>query len=592
MMNTYSVLAKILVLTFVVTSIPFCSSSNTSKRYQFNVLYACVCVCLLVVEWKNITRVCSTKAILTVNGEYPGPTIAVNEGDDVEIKVTNGVSINTTIHWHGIKQLRTGWADGPAYVTQCPITPGRSYTYKFTVTGQRGTLWWHAHIAWQRATVYGAIIIYPRMPYPFAAPVEAEIPIIFGEWWNLPVEGIEDEMYKYGSGPNSSDAYTINGLPGSLYPCSVKDTFIQTVEHDKIYMLRIINAALNDELFFAISNHTLTVVEVDASYTKPFDTEAIMITPGQTYTVLLNTNQHKPDSSGLFVMAARPYLTTVFPFDNSTTIGFLKYKGSKAEHMVLPKPSNLVLPRHLPRMEDHAYATKFVSKLRSLGTTRYPCKVPKKIDKRVVITISLNLQDCPANETCKGFNEKRYAASMNNQSFVRPMTSILEWHYKNYSSMQYSHDFPLQPPHVFDYTGVDPLTHNLNPNFGTKLFAVEYGTRLEIVLQDTSFLNLENHPIHIHGHNFFVVGRGFGNFNAEKDTTQYNLVDPPERNTVGVPMGGWAAIRINADNPGVWFMHCHLEEHTSWGLASGFIVKDGVKPSQRLLPPPDDLPPC
>ncbi|KAJ0764903.1 putative laccase [Helianthus annuus] len=141
-------------------------------------------LCVLVdfqVEWKNITRVCSTKAILTVNGEYPGPTIAVNEGDDVEIKVTNGVSINTTIHWHGIKQLRTGWADGPAYVTQCPITPGRSYTYKFTVTGQRGTLWWHAHIAWQRATVYGAIIIYPRMPYPFAAPVEAEIPIIFGK---------------------------------------------------------------------------------------------------------------------------------------------------------------------------------------------------------------------------------------------------------------------------------------------------------------------------------------------------------------------------------------------------------------------------
>ncbi|CAH1413130.1 unnamed protein product [Lactuca virosa] len=82
-----------------------------------------------------------------------------------EIKVTNGVSINTTIHWHGIKQLRTGWADGPAYFTQCPIRPGQSYTYKFTVSGQRGTLWWHAHIAWQRATIYGAIIVYPRMPY-------------------------------------------------------------------------------------------------------------------------------------------------------------------------------------------------------------------------------------------------------------------------------------------------------------------------------------------------------------------------------------------------------------------------------------------
>ncbi|KAL8200701.1 hypothetical protein R6Q57_012040 [Mikania cordata] len=579
MMNQWCVvMTKIFVVSLLVTT---CSSSITTKRYKFNV------------EWKTITRLCSTKAILTVNGEYPGPTIAVNEGDDVEINVTNGVSINTTIHWHGIKQRRTGWADGPAYVTQCPITPGRSYTYKFKITGQRGTLWWHAHIAWQRATIYGAIIIYPRMPYPFTPPVDAEIPIIFGEWWNLPVEGIEDEMYRFGGGPNSSDAYTINGLPGPLYPCSTKDTFVQTVESNKIYLLRIINVALNDELFFSIANHTLTIVEIDASYTKPFDTEAIMITPGQTFTVILKTiNQHK-FSNGLFVMAARPYLTTVFPFDNSTVIGFLKYKGTMAENKLHPDPSDhLVLPHHLPRMEDHAYATKFVSQLRSLGSNRYPCKVPKKIDKRVVITISLNVQDCPANQTCKGYNGKRFAAAMNNQSFVRPQTSILEWHYRNYSSKHYSVEFPLNPPHVFDYTGVDPLKPNLNPNFGTKMFAVEYGTRLEIVLQDTSFLNIENHPIHIHGHNFFIVGTGFGNYNAEKDAAGYNLVDPPERNTVGVPVGGWAAVRINADNPGVWFMHCHLEEHTSWGLALGFIVKSGTKPSQRLVPPPDDLPPC
>lgn len=579
-MNQNCVLLAILAVSLLVTIIPCFSSSSTAKRFEF------------YVEWKNVSRLCSRKAILTVNGEFPGPTIAVNEGENVEIKVTNGVSINTTIHWHGIKQLRTGWADGPAYITQCPIRPGQYYTYKFTVTGQRGTLWWHAHIAWQRATIYGAIIIYPRMPYPFSTPIEAEIPIIFGEWWNLPVEGIEDEMYKYGSGPNSSDAYTINGLPGSLYPCSAKDTFIQTVETGRTYMLRIINAALNDELFFAIDNHTLTVVEIDASYTKPFNTEAIMITPGQTSTVLFTANQDNHDSTGLFVMAARPYLTTVFPFDNSTTIGYLKYKGTMAENMALPKPSDIVLPHHLPRMEDHAYATKYVSQLKSIGTKQYPCKVPSKVDKRVIITISLNLQDCPANQTCKGYNGKRFAASMNNQSFVRPPTSILEWHYRNYSSEKYSYDFPQNPPHVFDYTGVDPLTHNLNPKFGTKLFAVEYGTRLEIVLQDTSFLNLENHPIHIHGHNFFIVGTGFGNYDVEKDTARYNLVDPPERNTIGVPMGGWAAIRMNADNPGVWFMHCHLEEHTTWGLASAFIVKSGTKPTQRLVPPPKDLPAC
>lgn len=81
---------------------------------------------------------------------------------------------------HGIRQLRTGWADGPSYITQCPIGGGKSYTYKFTVINQRGTLWWHAHYSWQRASVYGAFIIQPRMPYPFSAPIQDDFPIIFG----------------------------------------------------------------------------------------------------------------------------------------------------------------------------------------------------------------------------------------------------------------------------------------------------------------------------------------------------------------------------------------------------------------------------
>ncbi|KAG2272445.1 hypothetical protein Bca4012_085609 [Brassica carinata] len=39
----------------------------------------------------------------------------------------------------------TMWADGPSMITQCPIKPGNSYAYRFNITGQEGTLWWHAH---------------------------------------------------------------------------------------------------------------------------------------------------------------------------------------------------------------------------------------------------------------------------------------------------------------------------------------------------------------------------------------------------------------------------------------------------------------
>ncbi|XP_073015858.1 laccase-1 [Primulina eburnea] len=571
---------KFLVTTFLLAlAVP---SSSTTKHFQFNV------------EWKTVTRLCTRKPVLTINGKYPGPTIAVNEGDNVQIKVTNKVAPNTTIHWHGVRQLRTGWADGPAYITQCPIGAGSTYTYNFTVINQRGTLWWHAHFSWQRASVHGAFIIRPapRMPLPFPTPIQLDIPIIFGEWWNGDIDAVENEMMLYGGGPNSSDAYTINGLPGPLYPCSAKDTFIQTVERGKTYMLRIINAALNDELFFAVASHSLTVVEIDAVYTKPFTTSAIMITPGQTTTVLLTADQ-VPDASGVFVMAARPYLTSVFPFDNSTTIGFLKYKANSNLETKKPPaiPSHYTLPSNLPEMKDTSFATQFSDKLRSLGSSFYPCNVPKMVDKRAVMTISLNLQDCPVNETCKGYLNKKFYASMNNQSFVRPSMSILESHYRNLKD-GISSDFPEKPPYVFNYTGVNPVTENMNTEFGTKVLQVPFGTRLEIVLQDTNFLNPENHPIHVHGHNFFIVGRGFGNFDATKDPKGYNLVDPPERNTVGVPVGGWAAIRLVADNPGVWFIHCHLEEHTSWGLAMGFIVKSGKEPFQCLVPPPSDFPRC
>lgn len=83
----------------------------------------------------------------------------------------------------------SGWADGPGYVTQCPIRPGTSYTYKFKITEQEGTLWWHAHVSWIRATVYGALIIRPRSghSYPFAKPYR-EVPIVLGEYVLLKIE--------------------------------------------------------------------------------------------------------------------------------------------------------------------------------------------------------------------------------------------------------------------------------------------------------------------------------------------------------------------------------------------------------------------
>lgn len=82
------------------------------------------------------------------------------------------------------------------------------------------------------------------------------------------------------------------------------------------------------------------------------------------------------------------------------------------------------------------------------------------------------------------------------------------------------------------------------------MYKLKYGSRVQVVLQDTSIVTPENHPIHLHGYDFYIVAEGFGNFNHKKDTAKFNLVDPPMRNTVAVPANGWAVIRFVADNPG------------------------------------------
>ncbi|CAN1770012.1 LAC17 [Linum perenne] len=531
------------------------------------------------VRMQNVTRLCQTKSIVTVNGQLPGPRIIAREGDRLVVKVVNHVQYNLTIHWHGVRQLRSGWADGPAYVTQCPIQTGQSYVYNFTLTGQRGTLFWHAHISWLRVTVYGPIVILPRknVPYPFPKP-HKEVPIIFGEWWKADTEKMINQATQSGAAPNISDAFTINGLPGPSYNCSAKDTFKLKVKPGKTYLLRLINAALNDELFFSIANHTLTVVETDAVYVKPFNTQILIITPGQTTNVLLRAKPTAPNSR--FLIAARPYSTGPATFDNTTTAAILEYHVAS---------SNRTQNGAVPLFNDSSFAMSFSRKLRSLATAKFPAKVPMKVDRRFFFTVGLGLLPCTKSQTaCQ--NNTRIAASINNVSFVQPTTALLQAHFFNNSKGVYTTDFPANPPVKFNYTGTPP--NNSLTTTGTKVVVLGFNASVEVVLQDTSIIGAESHPLHLHGFNFFVVGQGIGNFDSGKDPKKFNLVDPVERNTVGVPAGGWIAIRFMADNPGVWFMHCHLEVHTSWGLKMAWVVMDGKGRNQKLPPPPADLPKC
>ncbi|PWA36177.1 laccase 12 [Artemisia annua] len=534
-----------------------------------------------IIQETKVKRLCKTHNSITVNGQYPGPTLEVHDGDTLVIKVVNRGKYNVTIHWHGVRQIRTAWADGPEFITQCPIRPGKSYTYRFTISGQVGTLWWHAHSSWLRATVYGALIIRPKQgdSYPYPKPNRDSV-IMLGEWWDANPIDVINEARRTGGGPNVSDAYTINGQPGDLYKCSSKDTIKVPVKSGETHLLRVINAALNQPLFFRIAKHKFTVVGADASYVKPFTTSVLMLGPGQTTDVLIKGDQ----TPGRYYIAARAYASApIAPFDNTTTTAILEYKAAKNTS------SKPIMPT-LPAFNDTKTVTAFTTKFRSLGKP----DVPKRIDEHLHITVGLGINKCPPNfkaSQCQAPNRTRFTASMNNVSFVLPSKfSLLQAHHHGLSSV-FTTDFPAKPPKKFDYTG--NISRSLwQPIPGTKVYKLKYGSNVEVVLQNTNVFTSENHPIHLHGYDFYVMAEGFGNFNPKTDTAKFNLVDPPQRNTVGLPPNGWAVIRFVADNPGTWIMHCHLDVHIGWGLAMVFLVENGVGHLEKLEQPPKDLPVC
>jgi len=76
-----------------------------------------------------------------------------------------------------------------------------------------------------------------------------------------------------------------------------------------------------------------------------------------------------------------------------------------------------------------------------------------------------------------------------------------------------------------------------------------------------------SHPIHLHGHDFYVLSAGNGSYTNQT----LNLANPPRRDVATLPIAGYLVIAFVADNPGSWLLHCHIGWHVSMGFALQII---------------------
>ena len=158
------------------------------------------------------------------NGSMPGPTIEVTQGDRVRFVVTNELTEDTVVHWHGF-ELPVQY-DGSDTLTQNPIKPGKTFVYEFDVH-EEGTFFYHSHVPMQEAFgMVGWLIVHPRKTWEPA--VDRDFGLIFQNFFIEPNQNTPDSWRM------DWNWHTINGRSGPWATPLV-------VKHGERVRIRIMN---------------------------------------------------------------------------------------------------------------------------------------------------------------------------------------------------------------------------------------------------------------------------------------------------------------------------------------------------------------
>ncbi|KAI8598138.1 multi-copper oxidase laccase-like protein [Dissophora ornata] len=471
------------------------------------------------------------RPMLLVNGMFPGPLVEANTGDRIVVKVTNKMVNGTAIHWHGMFQNGTNWMDGTVGVTQCPIPPGQSFTYNFTVPNQWGTYWWHAHASSQYIDgIVGPLVIHsPDEPY--LGKYDEDVIMMISDHYHID----SGSLVSWFLSPESEgvepvpDSGLINGRHSfdcsldsqALFPAGSKCTSnaplsVFEFKSGLSYRVRIINTGSFADFQFSIDNHTLTVIEADGVDMLPVDVQRIPIHVAQRYSAIVHANQ----TTGNYWVRA-DMNTNCFNVDNPALNPNIKaiihYEGAPSLQEANSKD-----------WESSAWSAYCVDLTTEMLKPYLAMDAPAA---DIQVYLDMSFQTITANHV--------------NMAYVNETSWV-----------------PLMD---------DATLFQVNRGVSTldaSQMVVTLNTTQTVELVVNNF-DEGSHPFHLHGHLFYVLGIGHGSYMAGRSIL--NNTNPLRRDTVTIPPFGYTVLRFVNDNPGMWTFHCHIDWHMQAGLLMQFL---------------------
>jgi CopA family copper-resistance protein len=539
----------------------------------------------------------------TVNGVLPAPILRWREGDRVTLRVRNALSVETSIHWHGI--LLPADMDGVPGISFHGIPPGGEFTYAFDVR-QSGTYWYHAHSGFQeQAGLYGAIVIEPREPEPFS--YDREHVVLLSDWTDRDPLDLYRLLKRQPGYFNYNDR-TVGDFVRDARRDGLKRTLDERLAWSKMRMkpsdladvgghgytylmngappaanwtalfkpnervrLRFVNASAMSAFDVRIPGLEMTVVAADGQHVQPVTIDEFRLSAAEVIDVVV-----APSSADAFTifaqsvdraghargtLAVREGATAPVPpldevqYLSMADMGHGDHAGGSAPvpagggdehaahagHAAAPPPATEP-PAHVHDAAPVAeHAGHDASAMTNAAAVDHPATETRnpRVDMQAVAPTA-RLADPGVGLRDNGRRVLTYADLRS--AFADPDGRVPE------RSIEL-HLTGHMERFAWSFDGV--------PFSGSEPILLRYGERVRFTLVNDTMME---HPIHLHGM-----------WSDLEDEAGEFLV---RKHTISMPPGTRRSFRVTADAPGPWAFHCHLLYHMESGMMREIRVEE------------------
>ncbi|KAF5391088.1 hypothetical protein D9757_003138 [Collybiopsis confluens] len=464
------------------------------------------------------------RAMIAPNGTYPGPTFMVQKGDSVDIAMNNVLNDPTmrqsvSIHWHGFFQARTSYADGPSFVNQCPIPPNTTFHYAFDTAGQTGNYWYHSHLSTQYCDgLRGAFVVYdPNDPLGDLYDVDESTVITLSDWYHTVAPEAQATFFQSGTVP-IPDSGLINGVG------------------------RYIGGTID-----------------------------IVILARGPYAVI-NVVQGKRYRFRVFALSCRPFFTWSIDNHNLTV---MEFDGVEHDPVTVQNVDVYAAQRISAVVEANQPVANYWMRAPPTGGAPAPAGNPN-FNPNLTLAI-VRYAGAPVAEPTS--NNTGIVGTKLDDANMHPIASenpgklgsgppdiffelnIAQPNPPFFDINNISYISPTVPVLLQILSGAAQPTDFLPSD---QVLLITPNATIEVSIPGTGA-----HPFHLHGHNFDVI--------RQPNSNVTNFVNPPRRDVTPIN-GGNTTFRFKADNPGAWFLHCHID----WHLEAGLAVVFAESPSLNL----------